>query len=246
VKRFRGVAHAHSKHSFDGKIGLGRLRELLISRGYSFLLLTEHDSDGLREDYDSFVGECLKYSDDDFIIIPGIEFEYPDYVHILGIGLFSHPGNHDISQQIISIKEAGGIAALAHANTCKSVPYDELLNIDCIEVWNSRYHERFAPRERSLQILEDIRVKVGKDIPLIAGQDLHSEKELKSLKIEILLVRLEWKPIKERIIKGEFTVSNSFYRLSGLEKPTNIKSALFRLTNQAYDYGHKLKTLNSS
>lgn len=74
--------HCHTKEgSMDGKIPIAEYIEILKSKGFQGMLVTDHDSyNGFRKYRDS-----LKNSISDFTVLKGIEYDTIDAGHILVI-----------------------------------------------------------------------------------------------------------------------------------------------------------------
>lgn len=74
--------HCHTQEgSLDGKIPIAEYIELLKAKGFSGMLITDHDSyKGFRKYRD-----CLKGTLKDFVVLKGIEYDTIDAGHILVI-----------------------------------------------------------------------------------------------------------------------------------------------------------------
>ncbi len=74
--------HCHTKEgSLDGKIPISEYIQILKSKGFQGMLVTDHDSyNGYREYRDH-----LKNETDDFVVLKGIEYDTIDAGHILVI-----------------------------------------------------------------------------------------------------------------------------------------------------------------
>ncbi|MDE7321224.1 MAG: PHP domain-containing protein [Lachnospiraceae bacterium] len=74
--------HCHTKEgSLDGKIPISEYIQILKSKGFQGMLVTDHDSyNGFREYRDH-----LKNKIDDFVVLKGIEYDTIDAGHILVI-----------------------------------------------------------------------------------------------------------------------------------------------------------------
>lgn len=74
--------HCHTKEgSMDGKIPISEYIQILKSKGYDGMLVTDHDSyDGYRKYRD-----CFKDKIDGFIVFKGVEYDTVDAGHIIVI-----------------------------------------------------------------------------------------------------------------------------------------------------------------
>ncbi|MFC2162158.1 hypothetical protein ACFLRF_00620 [Candidatus Altiarchaeota archaeon] len=234
MMKVTGLGHVHSSHSHDGTYTLKELADLARKKGCSFLLTCEHAEDITQEGYQDIIEECERLSDESFIIIPGLEFMYPDYVHIIGIGLAKHPGIHPLKEQIGAIKDASGIPVLAHADSCESVPYEDLADIAGVEAWSGRYHGRFAPQRKGLEILDDLRSKTGRDVPCFSGLDLHGAREVRDIMLRMDVTRLDRESILQALGRGDFVNANRWFALGALEHPSFLKRNAFHIINSVY------------
>ena len=147
-KWFRGNLHMHTTVS-DGRLDPISAREEYRKAGYDFIAVTDHWQ--MSENVPSKDGSMLELS--------GVEYDTGDMVHtkvfhILGIGM-NRPAfetkDHNIPPQKIidSIREAGGIAILAHPtwsimnpddiSKCKGIAGAEIYNtVSNVDYFNGR------------------------------------------------------------------------------------------------------------
>jgi len=172
----KGVCHVHSIHSYDGRVSLSKIKELFLKNGLQFVCMTEH-TDWMTEDkVRSFIEECQKLSDDNFLIIPGFEFSYGKS-HILMIGSDKFISQGDEKSTLLKWAEKTGFVVLAHPHK-NNYKIDETVKslIDAVEVWNSQYDGKYAPRFRSFGLLKKLQKE--KRFEAFAGLDFHREEHL--------------------------------------------------------------------
>jgi len=180
----RGPIHVHSRYS-DGEFTLAELRDLFLKAGCSFACLTDHaeafDS-GKRE---RFLGECQALSDADFCFVPGLEYECRERMHVLGYGCTLPARSQDPQSVMEQIQEEGGIAVIAHpaAEMFEAIGAFSALP-DGIEVWNSKYDGRYAPRAAAFRLLFQLQQRKPKMLAFY-GQDLHWRKQFRGLLLEL-------------------------------------------------------------
>lgn len=114
--KYRGIAHIHTSYS-DGDHTPSEIARHARKEN-SFMLLTEHAEHLTPEDYERLVEECRSLSNPDFLMVPGLEFSYPEYTHVLAYFIGSHPGELPLEEIVGEIKARNGLSVLAHANTC--------------------------------------------------------------------------------------------------------------------------------
>ena len=109
----KGAIHVHSTFS-DGEFTLRELRETFLADGNRFVCVTDHAQAFDRPKLEAYVRECASLSDDQFLFIPGLEFECYERMHILGYGVTSLIESQDPQEAIRHIERAGGISVIAH------------------------------------------------------------------------------------------------------------------------------------
>lgn len=206
--KIRGLLHLHSKYSYDGKIFLRELAHLCRVYKYKFVIMTEHAESLNDIKMKEFVRECKAHSDENLIIIPGLEFTCGG-VHILGLGINECLSESNLANLITKIHNNGGIAVVAHVNYYKKIPYDELLNIDGLEIWNAKYDGWYAPSLKCLKILKKFKYFNDKVIAF-CGLDLHSEYEFGKLSVIVNVdeIKINQRVILELLKEGDFQITN--------------------------------------
>ena len=228
-KKFRGLIHIHTTYSYDGTLPLTDIVIQVKNRRYDFILLTEHAEDFNDEKMQSFVDECTKVTNENFLVIPGLEFNINDEIHILGIGIKKYIHERDPEILIRKIHENHGLAILAHtAYYKKDIPYAQLKDVDFVEIWNPRYGERISPGIKSIKILREFR-KMKKTFIASGGLDLHKLRDLVPLYQIVFSERLTQKDILSSLKCGDFTTTNGFIVLPSLKEPTPALAAVMYL-----------------
>lgn len=165
-----GVCHIHSRYSYDGAISLGDLRDLLVKKGASFALMTEH-----TDHLDPVAGQecieaCRQHSDDTFRFVPGFEVPYLG-THILVIGARDYYQG-DSREILMRWQSQGAVLVVAHPHR-NGYRIDQFLHdhVDGIEVWNSQYDGIHAPRYRATSLHRVLRR--ARAIHAYGSLDLH-------------------------------------------------------------------------
>lgn len=221
--QIKGTCHVHSKYSHDGEISLNELKESLKKQGFQFLLLTEHIHDFLPEKIEEILKECQLLSDEQFIIIPGLELENKGE-HFLVIGINeSLKNSHDLTQ----LRSSGAIIVWAHPYKIKSDGI-EGFQIDGLEVWNSCYDSKFFPRWRALRLLKKLRQK--NNIFAYGGIDFHRFSHLGGPFLVADVEKLSQREILENLKQGKFFVQRGAITVNsdGTMRPgQKIETVLF-------------------
>lgn len=169
------ACHVHSTQSYDGSFTLEALSDKFSRAGYRVLLMTEHDR-GFSPDRIAQLRQlCDAASTKDLLIIPGIEYsDASNQVHILVWGDVPYLGeNLPTRETLRRVKEAGGVAVLAHPSRRNAwelfePSWGEALT--GIEVWNRKY-DGVAPN----RIAQELQQRIGA-IPFV-GLDFHTQRQ---------------------------------------------------------------------
>lgn len=167
--------HIHTKYSKDSSIEIEDLIEIARKIGLNGVAITDHDTlKGYKV--------AKKYINEDFIIIPGIEWK-TDRGEILGYFIQEEPKSRDLYEVIDEIKEQGGMIGVPHPfdifrRSINKHIYEIIDKIDFIEVINGRC---------SSSIFNEKALKISREygIPGIAGSDAHRIEEIGLAYIEI-------------------------------------------------------------
>jgi len=211
----RGIIHVHTTYSHDGKLSLSDLAQLCKLSGYKFIIVTEHAEDMTKDSMNRLVQECELLSNEDLIIIPGLEFRCADGMHILGLGIKKLLPVRNSKDVIAEIHRLGGIAVLAHTSYYKKIPWENLLEVDGVEIWNARYDGRFAPKIGCFRILKKLK-KFNHNFVRYCGLDLHSHYEFGKLSIivDVKDDKINSRMILDALKKGEFKITNGLITLN--------------------------------
>jgi hypothetical protein len=182
----RGALHLHSTYS-DGEFSLRELRAIYVDAGCRFACVTDH-ADAFADDepkLDAYRSECDSLSDDQFRFIPGLEFTCVDRMHVLGYGVTALIPSMDPEQVIAQIGARGGIAVVAHPKDEAFATIESFTTIPAgIEVWNSKYDGRYAPRAGTFALLRRIQQK-NSNVRAFYGQDLHWRRQYRGLFVAV-------------------------------------------------------------
>jgi predicted metal-dependent phosphoesterase TrpH len=124
-------------------------------------------------DHNTIAGhaEISKFSDENFLIIPGIELSSKDG-HILGLGIRELiPRNLSAAETVDKIREQGGIAVAAHPfSPARKTGVMSKAKFDAVEVFNSQAYLLSNPLAK--------RFAEQNKMPMTAGSDTHFPDEV--------------------------------------------------------------------
>jgi len=218
-----GSLHIHSNNSFDGKISIGKIKELFSKKGFTFIILTEHsESFEDSKSWDSFFEEVKKNSDKDFLIIPGIEYNFNDGLHILVFG----------QNKYLQIKNEEDIALLNKSENIFSIVAHPVsprrqFRYDCfdgIEIYNKRYDGLSGIRTSNLFLALG---KLNKNFTV--GLDFHKYSDFQVQGIVLNSTKLEKTEIIKKLKSGMY---KNFIRFS--ESETLIFNGVINLVDIIY------------
>jgi predicted ATP-grasp superfamily ATP-dependent carboligase len=207
-----GVLHVHSKYS-DGEFTLPELKEIFQAAGCKFVCVTDHAESFDDSKLEQYLSECARLSRDDFLFVPGLEYGCEGGMHILGYGCTTLANSKDPQQVIEHIHGHGGIAVIAHPAD-RMFPAIEEFSVlpHGIEVWNTKYDGRYAPRTGTFHLLE--RMQQNKPtLRAFYGQDLHWKRQFRGLFTSLNGAATDRKKILDALTQGEFSGTKGDLRL---------------------------------
>jgi hypothetical protein len=178
----RGALHLHSTYS-DGDLSLPELRALYVGAGCRFACVTDHADAfvGDASKLDAYQSECERLSDERFRFIAGLEYTCVDRMHVLGYGVTTMIDSTDPERVIARIGALGGLAVVAHPKDEAFATIEAFATRPAgIEVWNSKYDGRYAPRARTFALLRRLQQQ-SPDMRAFYGQDLHWRRQYRGL-----------------------------------------------------------------
>lgn len=176
----KAAIHVHSTYS-DGEFSLSDLKRVFAATGFAFVCVTDHAEDFDDQRLRDYAGECQSLSSEHFCMVPGLEYECESRMHILSIGATSLTDTKDPESVIRHIRSHGGISVVAHPKEAAFQSIEKFQELpNGIEVWNSKYDGRYAPRPQTFALLRRLRER-NLDIHGFFGQDLHWRKQYRGL-----------------------------------------------------------------
>lgn len=178
--RTLGALHVHSTYS-DGEYTLAELKAIFASAGCRFVCVTDHAEyfDPLK--LESYLGECQRLSDNSFLFLPGLEYECDSRMHVLGYGCTALADFKDPQHVIEHIQSCGGVAVIAHPANRMFLTIENFSVLPHgIEVWNTKYDGRYAPRPGTFELLRRLQQRKP-GLRAFYGQDLHWKRQYRAL-----------------------------------------------------------------
>ena len=194
--------HVHTSYSHDGFSSLKDVVEAAKAKGLDGIAITDHDTIDAHP-------EAEKFSERNFLIIPGLEISSADG-HILGLGVRELvPRKLTAKETVGLIREQGGIAISAHPfNPFASGQKPGIVykaKFDAIEALNSRAPFLANPLAR--------RFAERNHLPMTAGSDAHHCDDV-GMASTILNCDASVDPILNEIRRGGTSISGLTLPLS--------------------------------
>lgn len=228
----KGIVHAHSTYSYDGKESLRDLKDFLMAKGISFCCVTEHTDKMTIGEAQMFVQECKALSGSQFVFVPGFEVPY-EKAHILLIGTEVFLGQQADADMLKTWSHASTLTILAHP-VRNAFKVDAVIEevIDGIEIWNQQYDGKIVPRTRSLSLFK-AQQGLNSDLLATGGTDFHRREHFGAPLYTIEVETLTLDAVLQALKSGAYTFGSASTAVasSGLWKgsgsiQTRLKSGL--------------------
>jgi hypothetical protein len=238
----RGALHVHSKLSHDGTLSIEELAHWYKRKGYQFLAMGEH-----AEDLDEAKVQALRElstvaSDDEFCVVPGIEFAVTNAIHIVGIGLVSLIREKDPVAVAAKIHELGGFAILAHPKRLRwECPSELLRAVDAAEIWNVGYDGKYLPSPKALGAFRRMQ-QANPKLLAAASHDFHRAASFYDVSIEMEVSSLSSSAILRKLQQGGYDICSRFFRTDSKAQMSRFKAASISLLSRQLTDLKKLRS----
>ncbi len=209
-----GYLHLHSTYSYDGKVSLVELKQLLLAQGVQFACVTEH-TDWLTEaKVRAFMEDCRRLSDESFLFIPGLEVSFPN-AHIIVAGLKEVLDPQSSPLELVQRAQAkGAFVVFAHPHRSHfQAPEGVEPYLQAIEIWNGQYDGKRVPRPEAWSYRDKLAKKWEKNLFVTAGVDLHRSSHLPGPGLEIQVDTLDEKAVLQALHEGAYVIVGSGMRI---------------------------------
>jgi hypothetical protein len=222
----QGVLHIHSTHS-DGELTLPQLRRVFVAGGCRFACVTDHAEAFDDARLEAYRRQCDELSDERFRFIAGLEYACEGRMHVLGYGVTTLIHSIDPQEVIRTIGQLGGISVVAHPRDTMFASIEALEPLPHgIEVWNSKYDGRYAPRPETFRLLERLRVRC-RDLRAFYGQDLHWKRQYRGLLTSLDGNKLGREAVLHALAAGEYVGVKDGQRLPSSGALSPAQAAAF-------------------
>ena len=221
---YKFVNHIHSTWSYDGKYSLEELRTIFKKYNFDGMFTTEHDKGFSRDKWNNYIDICEKLSDENFKIVPGMEYSDPEnIIHVQTWGEHEFAGELLPTHEMLEkIKDQNVFIVWGHPelkNGVNTFDFDLINKIDAIEIWN-RKADGIKPSKISSKIAED------NGLIKIAALDFHSKKQLFPLYLKIDIK----KPLKKNNLIDSLKNDNIEPQFGWFKATAFCYTPLFQIT----------------
>ena len=235
----KGALHIHSTYS-DGEFTLRELREIYLAAGCRFACVADHADWFGEASLRAYVDECAALSDDRFTFVAGLEFPCFERLHIVGYGVTALVDTPEPAGVIRHIHACGGVSVVAHP---KDLHFEWIAGFDPLpdglEVWNSKYDGRYAPRAGTFELLRRLQARRS-DLRAFYGQDLHWRTQYRGL-----MVHLDTATVTRDAVLGALRIGAFHGEKDGMRLPSDgvLPEALLVTMARAHRRSDRLRSV---
>lgn len=241
--RIRGAVHVHSTLSRDGTMTIAKLARYFKQKGYQFLAMGEHAEDMTDAKVETLREQSAANSDDEFCVIPGIEFAVTRQIHIVGAGIVTLIPLENPVYVAERIREQNGFSILAHPRRLGwDCPADLLRAVDAVEIWNIGNDGKYLPSAKVLPAFARMR-DVNPRLYAMASHDFHRRASFYDMAVETDTNALSTDSILQNLKRGSYVVRSLFFNCDSDGRVSPAGAALVRHVSAPLE---KLRNARSS
>lgn len=220
--KIQTVLHVHSNYSYDGKLSLSEIKSHAKKNAVTCVFMSEHADELSTQKGSDFIDECRTLSDSDFLFVPGVEVSYEGN-HILCYGIKKYEKKLASLEMLKDFFSDGAVLVWAHPHRGSfAISEDIKKMLTGIEVWNSQYDGKYAPRTRSLFLYKKSQIPFA-----FAGIDFHRFSHWGGPHMEIETTELSEMCLKESLRSGMYTLVGAWNRLDSKLKNMSVWMRIF-------------------
>jgi len=224
----RGAVHVHSTLSRDGTMTIAELTGYFREKGYQFLALSEHAEDMDEAKVQALREQSAANSDDEFCVIPGIEFAVTRQIHIVGVGIVNLIRLDNPVYVAECMREQKGFSILAHPKRLGwDCPPEVARAVDAVEIWNIGNDGKYLPSSKALPAFARMREQ-NPQLRAMASHDFHRRASFYDMAVEMKIDALSADAILENLKYGSYTVRSPFFDCDSGGRASFAGAALVR------------------
>jgi hypothetical protein len=196
--------------------------------GYQFLAMGEHAEDLDDAKVQALREQSATNSDEQFCVIPGIEFAVTHQIHIVGIGVINLIQLENPVYVAERVREQNGFSILAHPKRVAwNCPPEVLCAIDAAEIWNIGYDGKYLPSAKALPAFARMR-EVNPQLRAMASHDFHRRASFYDIAVEMAVSSISVDPILQNLKNGSYAVRSPFFNCDSAGNVSAAGAALVR------------------
>jgi len=246
------LLHVHSSFSYDSRMKLADIVAKAKQHGYRVVLMSEHNNGMTPAVMEAFVRQCDELSDDQLLVIPGLELAFDhNRVHLLAYGVRMYLDSTHVGctfkSLVDAVRRAGGVCVLAHPSHRRGVDRlspDDCVDLDGIEIWNVKNGNRFVPTAADVRVLRRVRDSGGRPFAF-GGVDWHHLARFSPMVLRVELSELTPESVLASLRSGHFTVRGGLVRHSSSGDISTVRLAAYELLSRAMtgtrQFGYRLQ-----
>jgi len=235
----KGAIHIHSRYS-DGDLTLPELCDVYRAAGCGFIAVTDHAESFDAETLRRYVAECESLSTPALRVVAGLEFGCERRLHVLGIGVTDLAMTRDPALVFAHVERHGGVSVVAHPHqdhfawieSFETLPHG-------LEVWNSKYDGRYAPRVATFDLLGRLQQR-RPDLRAFYSQDMHWRRQYRGLFLDVRAAHPTRHEIVRALRAGDFAGVKDRVRLPSTGRLTEEQRLQF---GEAHVRSERIRTL---
>jgi len=219
----RGIIHAHTTFSDDGRDDLERLAENLRAHCLSFAALTDHAEGFTAARFAEYAAQCRSYSTADLLLLPGLEYSFGEganRIEILLIGDRAFVEAASLDAIWAHKQREHLVAILPHPAKFLCSGAAVPAPFDLVEFWNRRYDGGFFPPRRNLAFFYAA-LRANPRLRAVGGVDYHGPGDPLDLVTVILGCQLRPDAVLDALRRGDFVTEHQ-----GMLLPSDLRLGL--------------------
>jgi len=226
----KGAIHIHSTYS-DGDLTLPEVCATYRAAGCGFIAVTDHAESFNAEKLRQYVAECEALSSPELRVIAGLEFGCERRMHVLGIGVTDLAMTRDPALVFAHIERHGGVSVIAHPHQDNFAWIESFETLPHgVEVWNSKYDGRYAPRVATFDLLSRLQQR-RRDLRAFYSQDMHWRRQYRGLFLDVAAGQGTRDEIVRALRTGDFAGVKDRLRLPSSGRLTDAQRFQFGETH---------------
>ena len=232
------LVHVHSSFSYDSKTDLADIARVARAHGIRCVLMSEHNNFMTAADMERFVKRCDELSDDALLIVPGLELAFDaNRIHLLAFGVRKYIGSVGpectFASLVTAIREAGGVAVLAHPShrqAIERIDPGDLDALDGIEIWNVKNGNRFFPTTADVVTLHNARKRSARPLAF-AGVDWHHLDKFARVVLRVDTPGLRAGEVLQALRAGTFSIRGGLAAVPSTGEIGRSRALVYRATS---------------